>query len=118
MSSTGYATVWQDDGPAMAGRIQLGANALVFEGAGPGRDLSRSIAYAQIAALRLGRSLLERIGGRPALVLELADGETIRVATHEMGALHELAEELQTRAGSRQESKRDPALVGDGAVLR
>ena len=97
MSSTGYAAVWQDGGPAMAGRIQLTADALVFEGAGRGRDASLSIAYAQIVALRLGRSVLERIGGRPALVLELADGETIRVATHEIGALHELAEELQTR---------------------
>jgi hypothetical protein len=97
MRSTGYAAVWQDGGPVMAGRVQLVPNALIFEGAGRGRQASRRIRYGQIAALRLGRGSLDRIGGRPALVLELRDGETIRVAMPELGALHEFADALHTR---------------------
>ncbi len=97
MRSTGYAAVWQDGGPVMAGRILLDTSALRFEGAGRGREASRRIAYAAIAASRLGRAPADRVSGRPALVLELSDGETIRIATPEVGALHELAEALGVR---------------------
>jgi hypothetical protein len=97
MRSTGYAAVWQDGGPTMAGRIQFDSSALNFEGAGPGREASRRIAYSTIASSHLGRAPSERVGGRPALVLELGDGETIRVATPEIGALHELAEALKSK---------------------
>jgi hypothetical protein len=93
MRSTGYAAVWQDGGPAMAGRIVLDASALTFEG----RQASRRIAVTSIASSRLGRASADRVGGRPALVIELRDGEIIRVATPELGALHELAEALQFR---------------------
>jgi len=114
MSSTGYAAVWQDGGPPMAGRILLDAAALDFEGAGRGRQASCRIAYGEIASSRLGRGSLERIGGRPALVLELRDGETIRIATPELGALHELAEALKESLW--RESQRNGALVDNGAV--
>ena len=93
MRSTGYAAVWQDGGPAMAGRIVLDASALVFEG----RQASRRIPFTSIASSRLGRGTADRVHGRPALVIELSDGETIRVATPELGALVELAEALQLR---------------------
>jgi hypothetical protein len=101
MRSTGYAAVWQDGGPVLAGRIQLGSDALVFEGAGHGRQASRRIPYAQIASSRLGRGTVDRLRGRPALVLELGNGETIRVATPELGALHELADALDLRGNRR-----------------
>jgi len=38
----------------------------------------------------------DRVGGRPALVLELDDGEVIRIATPEVGALSELAEAVNS----------------------
>jgi hypothetical protein len=97
MRSTGYAAVWQDGGPVMAGRIQLDSSALIFEGAGRGRQASRRIAFEAITSSRLGRSNGDRLAGRPALVLELTGGETIRVATPELGALHELAEAVKAR---------------------
>lgn len=97
MRSTGYAAVWQDGGPVMAGCILLDSSALRFEGAGRGREASRRIAYAAIAGSHLGRAPADRVSGRPALVLELSDGETIRIATPEVGALHELAEALGVR---------------------
>jgi hypothetical protein len=83
----------------MAGRVELDPGALVFEGAGPGRQASCRIAYERISSLALSRSRRDRIGGRPALVIELGNGERIRLATPELGALHELAEALKTRGG-------------------
>ena len=111
MRSTGYAAVWQDAGLAMAGRILVDAGALDFEGAGGGRRASRHISYTAIVSSRLGRAVSDRIGGRPTLVLELTDGEVIRISTPELGALHELEEAL------RDQVQRDRALVDDGAVL-
>jgi len=96
MRSTGYAAVWQDGGPPMAGRILVDASALDFDGAGRGRHASRHIPYTTIASSRLGRGPQDRVGGRPALVLELVDGEVIRIATPEVGALTELAEAIGT----------------------
>jgi hypothetical protein len=96
MRSTGYAAVWQDGGPAMAGRVVVDASALDFEGAGRGRHASRHIPYTTIASTRLGRGPGDRVGGRPALVVELADGEVIRIATPELGALYELAEAVKS----------------------
>lgn len=97
MRATGYAAVWQDGGPPMAGRIVLEPRTLTFEGAGPGRQAFRRIAYTAIAASHLARGSIDRVGGLPALVLELRDGETIRVATTELGTLHELIEDLKWR---------------------
>lgn len=96
MRSTGYAAVWQDGGTAMAGRVVVDASALDFEGAGRGRHASRHIPYTTIASARLGRGPGDRVGGRPALVVELADGEVIRIATPELGALYELAEAVRS----------------------
>jgi hypothetical protein len=96
MRSTGYAAVWRDGGSPMAGRVLAGASALDFAGAGHGRHASRQIPYASIASSRLGRGAEDRVGGRPSLVLELADGEVIRIATPELGALHELEEAVKS----------------------
>jgi hypothetical protein len=109
MRSTGYAAVWQDGGPAMAGRIALDESALTFDG----RQASRRVALTSIASTRMGRGTADRVGGRPAIVIELRDGEIIRVATPELGALHELAEALS----SGDEPQRDLPLVDDRAVL-
>jgi hypothetical protein len=94
--ATGYAAVWQDGGPPMAGRILVDGSALDFDGAGRGRHASRHIPYTTIASSRLGRGPTDRVGGRPALVLELADGKVIRIATTEVGALYELAEAIRS----------------------
>ena len=95
MAARGYAAVWQDNGEPLVGRILLGPSALVFEGAGAGRHAACRIPYRRIVSLFLGRSRTDRVGGRPALVLELGDGDTVRVAAPELGALHELEEALR-----------------------
>jgi hypothetical protein len=69
----------------------------VFEGSGPGRQASRRIAYTRIASCDLSRNPTDRVGGRPSIVLTLVDGGKIRLATPELGALHELAEALASK---------------------
>ena len=95
VTARGYAAGWEDGSEVLVGRIQLGPRELVFEGAGGGRPASCRIPYRRIASLFLGRSPADRVGGRPALVLELGDGDTVRVATPELGALYELEEALR-----------------------
>jgi hypothetical protein len=102
MASTGYAALWQDGGAPLAGSIRLEARALVFEGSGPGRHASRRIDYDSIEAVALSRATSDRVGGRPALVLDLTGGAAIRIATPELGALHELEEALAARGGDRR----------------
>jgi hypothetical protein len=80
----------------MAGRILVDGSAIDFDGAGRGRHASRHIPYTTIASSRLGRGPTDRVGGRPALVLELADGQVIRIATPEVGALYELADAIRS----------------------
>jgi len=102
MASTGYAALWQDGGAPLAGSIRLEPRALVFEGSGPGRQASRRIGYDTIASVVLSRASDDRVGGRPALVLALDRGGEIRIATPEIGALHELEEALAARGGDRR----------------
>jgi len=97
MGTRGYAALWDDGGTPLAGRIDLGPKALVFEGSGPGRQASRQVLYERIASLALSRSPDDRIAGRTALVLTVTGGEVIRVATPELGALHELAELIKAK---------------------
>jgi hypothetical protein len=94
--ATGYAAVWQDGGQVMAGRVLADGSSLDFDGAVRGCHASRHIPYTTIASSRVGRGPTDRVGGRPALVLELADGEVIRIATPEVGALYELAEAIRS----------------------
>jgi hypothetical protein len=102
MGSSGYAALWQDGGTPLAGSIHLEPRALVFEGSGPGRQASRRIGYDTIASVTLSRASRDRVGGRPTLVLELTGGGAIRIATPELGALHELEEALAARGGDRR----------------
>jgi len=103
VTARGYAAVWEDGNEVLVGRIVLGPRELVFEGAGAGRTASCRIPYRRIASLFLGRSSSDRVGGRPALVLELGDGDTVRVAAPDLRAMHE-HEEAQRNEKLRDES--------------
>src|SRR5262249_46478971 len=113
MRSTGYAAVWQDGGPALAGQIVVGAGELDFEGAGRGRQASRHIAPDTNPSSRPRAAPVRPTASRTRPVLELTDGAVIRISTPELGALHELEEAVT----SRRKPQRDHALVDDGAVL-
>jgi hypothetical protein len=91
MPSGGYAVVWSDGCvPAAAGKLTLGSGGLSLEG----RD-ELELRYADVAGVRMGRAPEERLGGRPAVVLERHDGSSLRLAsTVGVGTQSEIVERL------------------------
>jgi hypothetical protein len=93
-----YAVLWSEpEQPVRAGKLELEPNALRFEGS-RGTRSSRHVHrvfYEDIESVRVGRSRLERLAGRPALVLDLAVGGPLRIGSVQgAGILSELAEML------------------------
>jgi len=80
-----YAVVISaDDGPGLAGRLDLESDSLAFSG-------GSRVRYTDLRDIYLER----RPSGPPALVLYSSSGDHLRIASLEgLGALHELAEEL------------------------
>ena len=96
-----YAVVWrQNGGPLYAGRAELEESALVLAGTAPGHlESVRRLRYGEIGSVRLGRDSGDRLGGRPALVIDLRS-VTVRIAPlGGAGMLHELMEDLADRSG-------------------
>ena len=93
-----YAVLWSDpDDSVEAGKLELEPNALRFEGSRGTRAAPHvhRVFYEDIESVHVGRGLLERLGGRPALVLELAVGGPLRIGSiNGPGILSELAERL------------------------
>ena len=93
-----YAVLWSEpEHGVQAGKLELERNALRFEGArGPSRiPFIHRIFYEDIESVHVGRGVRERLGGRPALVLELAVGGPLRIGSiNGPGILTELAERL------------------------
>ena len=94
-----YAVLWSPPSkPVEAGKLELEPAGLLFEGP----TGSRQVAYEEIAAVHVGRVGRERLGGRPALVLDLVAGGPLRIGSiNGVGLLHELDERLgaMRRAG-------------------
>lgn len=96
---TTYAVKWREpDGQTFIGRLALGPRALRLagrrRGAG-GLPVERRFGYEELRGLRIGSSGADRLDGRPALVVERADG-TYLVADAGMGApiVQELVDRL------------------------
>jgi hypothetical protein len=92
-----YAVLWSEPRRAVeAGKLELEPEALRFEGA-RGRLGARvhRVYYDDIDGVRIGHDVRERLGGRPALVLELAEGGPLRIGTvNGVGTVAELADQL------------------------
>ena len=86
-----YAVVWIEEASVpRVGKLEFGAEHMRLTGA-----VEQEIPYGAIARLHVGRRAVERIGGRPSLVLDLADGRRLRIGSiGAPGTLHELAERL------------------------
>ena len=88
----------EGDGPRYAGKLELGRRELRLEagtnGGGTG-VIVREIAYSDLSEVSVGRTGKDRIGDRPALVLERRFGDPIRIASVvQAGIVSELAERL------------------------
>jgi hypothetical protein len=93
-----YAVLWSEpEQPVRAGKLELEPTALRFEGSlgSRSRRLVHRVFFEDIESVHVGRSRLERLAGRPALVLDLAVGGPLRIGSVQgAGVLSELAEIL------------------------
>jgi len=99
-----YAVIWSDTGDAFAvGKLELGANALRFEGSSEtGTPHVHRVPYAEIASVHVERGGRERLRGKPTLVLELSGGGRLRIGSVDgPGILTELVERLGRLKGAR-----------------
>ena len=94
-----YAVKWREPGgQTFIGRLALGPRTLRLDGRRRGVEeppVNRQFGYEGLQGLRLGRWDAERLGGRPALVVERPNGAYL-VADAGMGApiLQELVDRL------------------------
>ncbi len=92
-----YPVVWREgEGPPRTGKLELRPKELRLEGAsGPAGAALRTLAYADLRSVRVGRGASERIGGRPSLILERRGGPPVSiVAVIQQGVVSELVERL------------------------
>ena len=93
-----YPVLWsEEDGPTVAGRLDLLDDVIRLEGVN-GHVVKLSLPLQAITTARMGRAKLERLGGRPVLMLQFRGRRRIRIATLSgTGALHELADAVGAR---------------------
>jgi hypothetical protein len=86
---TTYAVKWREpDGQTFIGRLALGRRALRLDGRRRGAEgaaVKRRFGYEELRGLRIGSRGADRLDGRPALVIQRADGPYL-VADAGMGA--------------------------------
>jgi len=89
-----YAVVWRTgDGPTSCGRLELGEEELVLQGAGAPAGLR--IPFAELSSVEIGRGKAERINGQNSVVLERPSCERVLVAAlGGVGLLGEIVELL------------------------
>ena len=101
---TTYAVKWREpDGQTFIGRLALGAQSLSLDGRQRGADglaVRRQFAYDELLGLRSGSGDAGRLDGRPAFIVERADGSYL-VAGAGTGApiVQELVERLAELVG-------------------
>ena len=96
MGPGSYAVVWGEPDGLASGGLTFVPEGIRLEGKRllGGRLASLLIGRDQLRSVRIGRAQHERIGGRPALVVELADGRTVPISAPGPGLLAELADLL------------------------
>lgn len=91
-----YAVVWGEPDGLASGGLTFVPEGVRLEGKRllGGSLASLSIAREELRGVRIGRAQRERIGGRPALIVELTDGRTVPISAPGPGILTELADLL------------------------
>jgi hypothetical protein len=112
-----YPVTWTHGAGGLArGRLELGRAALRLVGTAAHESVSEEIGYREIADVRVGRRLDERIDGHPTLVVERPNEERLCIASvADVGVIGELARriaELQRSNVSRRAVVVVPLLPG------
>ena len=92
-----YAVLWCEPRRAVAaGKLELEPKSLRFEGSAcPLPARVHRVYYEDIDRVRIAHQPRERLHGRPAVVLDLAEGGPLRIgAVDGVGTVRELADEL------------------------
>ncbi|MGE5274645.1 MAG: hypothetical protein ACM3QU_12925 [Verrucomicrobiota bacterium] len=90
-----YAVAFRSGGdPPMRGVLVVAEDRLLLEGRGPGGNVALDIAYSELTGVRIARSPEERLGDRPALLLERGPLRSVQVEFFGFGLLHEVADVL------------------------
>jgi hypothetical protein len=77
-----YGVVWREGSlPLATGMLELGPRDLRLEGRSESRPAAQTIAYENLAGVRVGRSAAERIEGRPTVIIEQRAGLPVTLTT-------------------------------------
>lgn len=99
-----YAVLWSEPLCRIeAGKLELEAESIRFEGSHRGHDgRVHRVYYDDIGGVRIGYAQPERLAGRPALVIDLEEGGPLRIGgVDSVGIVAELADELTRLCGRR-----------------
>ena len=97
MKQPSYAVVWREgDGPLRSGKLDLVDGRMILEGSGPEGALERrSVPYADLVEVRVGRSAGERLGSRRTLILEQRAGPPVVIGEIEgLGSVFDIGHVL------------------------
>lgn len=77
-----YGVVWREGSlPLATGMLELRPRDLRFEGLADSQPAAQTIAYEDLAGVRVGRSSAERIDGRPTVIIERRTGPPVTLTT-------------------------------------
>ncbi len=92
-----YGVVWQQNNrPPVAGELELDQSQLRLEGNDRSELAVYAVAFHDLIGVRVGREGRDRLDGRPTLLLERSNGDTLRIASLQTGIVCEIAERLVT----------------------
>ena len=99
-----YAVLWSEPLCDLeTGKLELEPESIRFEGSRGGRcGCIHRVYYDDIDGVRIGHHKGERLAGKPAVVVDLDDGGSVRIGSVDgVGTVAELADELTRLAGAR-----------------
>jgi hypothetical protein len=104
-----YGVVWREGSRVpVTGKLELLPRAMHLEGL----NAEQAIPYERVAAIRVGRSVSDRINGGPSVVVERRMGDPITIATvAQPSVVGEIAERLAALQLGAQTSRRVVVIV-------
>ena len=111
-SLTRYAVAFRVAGVApAAGALVVEEDRLLLEGRSPEGLVELSVPYAELSEVRVGRSVDERLNGRPTLLLSRKNGPLVQVEPFGVGLLHELGDLLAGLAATHPDVDEQVAVI-------